>query len=136
MSGTPVIVPHDSSLVVVSPYADRVYRLDEDTGVILARSEPTPVFPRGPALVVDSTVIAADRQGVIHVLATDDLHERCAIPLGEPVDRAGPTLAEGALLIAGREGGLYSIPLADVLRCNPTLSNRIARLKETPAEGG
>ncbi len=129
MSGTPVVVVADSSLVVVAPYSDRVYRLDEETGAILARSEPIPIFPRGPALVVDSTVIAVDRQGVIHVLTVDDLHERCAIPLGEPVDRAGPTLAEGALLIAGREGGLYSLPVADVLRCDPTLSERITRLR-------
>ncbi len=136
MSGTPAVVPQDSSLVVVSPFSDRVYRLDEETGAILARSEPIPIFPRGPALVVDSTVIAVDRQGMIHVLATEDLHETCALPLGEPVDRAGPTLAEGSLLIAGREGGLYSIPVHDVLRCDLTLSERIARLKQVSVTGG
>jgi len=131
MSRTPVIVPHDSSLVVVSPFSDRVYRLDEETGEILARSAPIPTFPRGPALVVDSTVIAVDRQGVIHVLGREDLAERCAIPTGEPADRAGPTLAGGALLLAGREGGgLYSIPVSDVLRCDAALADHIAEVRK------
>ncbi len=129
MSGTPVIVPEDSSLVVVSPFSDRVYRLDEETGAILARSGPIPVFPRGPALVVDTTVIAVDRHGVIHVLSVDDLRERCSLPTGEPADRAGPALAGGALLHAGREGGLYSIPVSEVLRCNPTLAGGITERK-------
>lgn len=136
MSGTPVVVPHDSSLVVVSPFSDRVYRLDEKTGEVLARSAPIPTFPRGPALVVDTTVIAVDRQGLIHVLSVGDLQERCAIPTGELADRAGPTVAGEALLHADRDGGLYSIPLRDVLRCDPTLSDRIGRLREASVPGG
>ncbi len=130
MSGTPVPVVEDSTLLVVDPISNRLYRLDAMTGARLATSAPLGLYPRGPALVVDTTVIAADRNGILHVLDRDTLRERCPIPLGEPFDRTGPTLANGALILAGRAGGLYSIPLNDVLRCDPTLPDRIARLRE------
>jgi len=129
-SGTPVPVIDDTTLIVVSPISNRIYRLDAMTGERLATGPTMGVFPRGPALVVDTTVLAADRDGLLHVLNRDTLTERCALSIGSPFDRTGPTLADGALLLAGRDGSLYSLPLTDVLRCDPTLSARITELRE------
>jgi len=112
-AGTATVVRGNG--VIVLPDADTLVGFNARTGEI--RWTAPALRSRGPALIVNESVVVFGSQGTMQTRALATGALGCTDTKASPTDRAGPARAGDRLLVAALDGRIESISLSSLSSC-------------------
>ncbi len=113
-AGTATI--RDSIGVIVLPNADSIVAFRTATGATLWQASA--LASRGPPLVENGEVVLTGRDGEIEIRELLTGRLKCRMRRSVGYDRAGPTLAGNAVILANLAGEVEGMPLDALRSCN------------------
>jgi outer membrane protein assembly factor BamB len=132
-SGTASAIVGSSDVLVLSPAAHAVFRINSIDGRVVWQSV-IGGRARGPVLAIGNHVIVLRADASLQVIDIETGAHSCRMALPRGVDRAGPTLSGELAIFADVQGAVYAVDATQLARCNVNFASLPDPARATPPQ--